>query len=432
MPYTTQIKLPLKELLIAESPDEWTFNGAPTRELTHCYHDYPARMIPQVAGKLLDKFGRGAKLMFDPYCGTGTSLAEAMVRGINAKGTDLNPLARLIAEAKTSIINRRTLDTEIESFYKHLTRSKSRGNGTPPKEILGITRLGFWFKPQVIERLAFLKRYIDDIGNSKVRLFFQVAFSETVRDASNTRSEEFKLYRYDAERLRRFDPDVFAIMSQKLKRNRNGLEGFLDLIERLTARPSSNIYDFNTVSGVPLKKIAPASIDIVITSPPYGDSHTTVAYGQYSRLSAAWLSLNEPHRIDNALMGGKIHKEIPRFPSEQLNQALNAILEQDKKRGAEVASFYTDLERSISNIAPLIRAGGHTCYVIGNRKVKGVPLPTDDAIGCFFETHGFVHVDTFHRSIPNKRMPLKNSPTNAPGVLDSTMTREYIVVMRRP
>jgi site-specific DNA-methyltransferase (cytosine-N4-specific) len=38
---------------------------------------------------------------------------------------------------------------------------------------------------------------------------------------------------------------------------------------------------------------------------------------------------------------------------------------------------------------------------------------------------------TFHRSIPNKRMPLRNSPTNAAGVVDSTMMREYIVVMRR-
>jgi len=46
--------------------DDWTFNGADTRELTHCYHDYPARMIPQVAGKLLDLFGTHAECLFDP------------------------------------------------------------------------------------------------------------------------------------------------------------------------------------------------------------------------------------------------------------------------------------------------------------------------------------------------------------------------------
>ena len=60
--------------------DDWTFNGAATRELTHCYHDYPARMIPQVAGKLLEMFGADANLLFDPYCGSATSLVEGMVR----------------------------------------------------------------------------------------------------------------------------------------------------------------------------------------------------------------------------------------------------------------------------------------------------------------------------------------------------------------
>lgn len=31
--------------------------------------------------------------------------------------------------------------------------------------------------------------------------------------------------------------------------------------------------------------------DLMITSPPYGDSRTTVAYGQFSRLSLQWLDL---------------------------------------------------------------------------------------------------------------------------------------------
>lgn len=66
-----------------------------------------------------------------------------------------------------------------------------------------------------------------------------------------------------------------------------------------------------------------------------------------------------------------------------------------------------------------------------NRKVKGIILPTDTAIRCFFERHDFEYIDTFHRSIPNKRMSLRNSPTNAPGVVENTMQQEYIVVLRR-
>ncbi|MHC1573854.1 MAG: DNA methyltransferase, partial [Candidatus Syntropharchaeales archaeon] len=61
----------------------WDFQTANTKQYTHCFHPYPAMMIPQVAGRILDEFGKNNSLLFDPYCGTGTSLVEANLRGIN-------------------------------------------------------------------------------------------------------------------------------------------------------------------------------------------------------------------------------------------------------------------------------------------------------------------------------------------------------------
>ncbi|HEX8174634.1 MAG TPA: hypothetical protein VF543_05905 [Pyrinomonadaceae bacterium] len=406
---------------------DWTFIGAPTRQLTHCYHDYPARMIPQVAGKILDTFGREAKQLFDPYCGSGTSLVEGVIRGINVKGTDLNPLARLMAKAKTSINTIESVDkaiVDIDHFIRH-------GKAPVVDHIEGISRLHFWFKEAVVEKLSLLRTFIEKIEEEELRWFFQVAFSETVRESSNTRNEEFKLYRYEEERLEKFDPDVYGIMMAKLARNREGLKSFLSIVKNFNYKPVAHIYDFNTVHEVPADKVAPESIDIVVTSPPYGDSHTTVAYGQYSRLSAAWLGLPEAHKIDQKLMGSKKQKELPDLPSEELIEALGKIAETHYKRALEVGAFYTDLYASINNVAKLVRSGGHACYVVGNRKVKGVVLPTDIVVKNFFEQFDFIYVDTFHRGIPNKRMPSKNSPTNAPGTVDQTMTREYIVVMRK-
>lgn len=68
------------------------FSGCNTKLFTHGFHKYPAMMIPQIASALISEFGQNASLLFDPYCGTGTSLVEAKVRGINSIGTDLNPL----------------------------------------------------------------------------------------------------------------------------------------------------------------------------------------------------------------------------------------------------------------------------------------------------------------------------------------------------
>lgn len=410
--------------------DDWTFNGASTREYTHCYHDYPARMIPQIAAKLYDKFGKNAKLVFDPYCGTGTSIVEGFIRGIDGIGTDLNPLACMIARAKTTVIEPDIIREAIADFNKFIFKSNPE-DLAQPKQIDGIPDLNFWFKKTAIEKLNLIDTFIKQIERDDVRLFFKVAFSETIRESSNTRNSEFKMFRYRPEKLEEFDPDVFGIMSVKLSRNFKGLRDFIRLIDKAERRPTANIYSFNSVVGIPEELVKPESVDIVVTSPPYGDSRTTVAYGQYSRLSAAWLGLGEPAKVDNRLMGGRKHKSISKYPCDVLNSAITEISANDEKRAFDVVAFYSDYLSSIRNVAKTVKRGGHACYVVANRRVKGVTLPTDKATEAFFAECGFDHIDTFKRDIPNKRMPLKNSPTNEPGKVDTTMHREFIVVMRK-
>ncbi len=410
--------------------DDWTFNGHPTRELTHCYHDYPARMIPQIAGKLYDMYGQGANLMFDPYCGTGTSLVEGYLRGINVIGTDLNPLARLIAKAKTSLPDPFLLKETIKEFQKVILNFNS-ASSSAPHYIQGIKNLDFWFKPLVIQKLLCLKTFIEQIVDDAVRQFFQVAFSETVRESSNTRIDEFKLFRRPTEKLTIFNPDVFGIMNYKLDRNQRGYGNLLHLVQHRASPPTVKIFDFNTVEAIPEELLAPESVDIVVTSPPYGDSHTTVAYGQYSRLSSSWLGFACAEKVDRLLMGGCAQSPVRNTASKITDIAIEQVSKADIKRGREVFAFYHDLERSIRHVAKVLREGGHACYVVGNRTVKGVILPTDLAVMNYFESCGFEHVRTFTRRIPNKRMPARNSPSNIPGLLENTMTGEFIVIMRK-
>ncbi len=410
--------------------NDWTFRKAKTRELTHCYHDYPARMIPQIAGKLLDLFGHNAGVLFDPYCGTGTSLVEANIRGINSVGTDLNPLARLIARAKTTPFCIEDIENLITKFNR-LALGEMLSKIKEPQEIYGITNLSFWFKPEVIQSLLEIRSFIKEIKKDTTRLFFQIAFSETVRESSNTRNGEFKLYRYSKEKLEKFSPDVYGIMVEKLQRNFKGAKQYKAIVDNFKRPPFAKIYGFNSGESIPPEILLPGSVDLVITSPPYGDSRTTVAYGQYSRLSAAWLELEEPAQIDRNLMGGSRSKKISNFPSEALNEKIEEVRLNNEKRALEVVSFYDDLYDSMKNVAKVIKSGGYSCYVVGNRKVAGIILPTDIVIKDFFENFGMEYVETFTRSIPNKRMPSKNSPSNKKGILESTMTKEYIVVMQK-
>jgi len=406
----------------------WDFRKANTKKYTHCFHQYPAMMIPQVAGKILDEFGKNAKLLFDPYCGTGTSLVEANIREVDAIGTDINPLARLIAKAKTTIISLETLDLYLKNF-NDFTSNINLGVIKVNPVIPDFKNIDYWFKKETQSTLALIKKYIEGIDNLNIQNFFKVAFSETIREASLTRNSEFKLYRVSKEKIEKFNPDVFSIMISRLFRNRNGMEEYILLKNKDNIK--SLIYDFNTVFEIPEKILSPESVDIIMTSPPYGDSRTTVAYGQFSRLSNQWLDIENANEIDKKLMGGKRSKDYIDFGFEPLDKALKEISKKDEKRVYDVISFYIDYRQSIQNISKVVRKNGIAAFVIGNRRVKGIEIPNDEITKAFFEENGFKHIKTIIRKIPNKRMPKRNSPSNVAGITETTMNYEYILILKK-
>lgn len=407
--------------------ESWDFRTADTKTYTHCFHSYPAMMIPQVAGRLIDKYGEETKLLFDPYCGTGTSLVEANLRGINATGTDLNPLATLIARVKTTPIDPQILDSQLKDFNNYILQTVF---DSQVKDIVppSFRNIDYWFDKKVQKELAVVKDCIERIRDAVVGNFFKVAFSETIRECSWTRKGEFKLFRMTKSQMDDFNPDVFRIMMDKLARNRRGLKQFM---KDRRNNAYSVILNLNTVEGIPKGAVSKGTADIVVTSPPYGDSRTTVAYGQFSRLSSQWLGFENANQIDRLLMGGQRKEGNTRFSIEILNKSIEAVFEKDEKRAKDVVSFYSDYKRSIDNISEILRKGGYACYVVGNRRVKGITLPNDEITVELFRGNGFEHVETIMRNIPSKTMPSRNSPTNEPGKLDTTMNCEYIVVMRK-
>lgn len=406
--------------------NNWDFKTANTKLYTHCYHNYPAMMIPQIAERLINQYGQNAKILFDPYCGTGTSLVEANRKNINAIGTDLNPLARLISKAKTTKIDLQILDLYLKEFNDFLFYLNF-GVNKPNIIIPDFDNIDFWFRQDIQEKLAVIQYFINNIQNSDIKNFFNVAFSETVRESSFTRNSEFKLYRMSEIQRQKFEPDVFTIMKGKLARNRRGLNEYLE--ETKDYNCQSEIFNFNTVESI--KNIEQESIDIIVTSPPYGDSKTTVAYGQFSRLANQWLGIKNASQIDRHLMGGITQSTITKIGISLVDNLIEEIGNKDEKRGKEVYSFYYDYFQSINNVSLTLKKGNYACYVVGNRRVKGITLATDKITQLFFEVNGFKHENTFIRNIPNKRMPSKNSPTNETGITDTTMTQEYIVVMKK-
>jgi hypothetical protein len=97
----------------------------------------------------------------------------------------------------------------------------------------------------------------------------------------------------------------------------------------------------------------------------------------------------------------------------------------------EVSAFYNDLDNSIQRVAKSVCKGGKSIYVVGNRTVKNIQLPTDQFIAEKFEQNGFRHLTTYKRALSNKSMPSKNSPTNKTGKTVNTMLWEYVVICEK-
>ena len=401
----------------------WDFRKSDTKEYTHCFHNYPAMMIPQVVRKLLERYGVRDGWLLDPYCGTGTSLVEASIFGMNAVGCDINPLVRLIATAKTTPVSLDKLDGHVEFLQEKLTQVRLARNGSSKVRMPDVLNRDYWFSDRVARHLAMIRKCILPVADEAVKNFLWVAFSETVRECSYTKNGEFKLVRMPAGRLETFKPDVFGIFREKLMRNRKGLAAYIERRQNVEVL----ITDMNTSNDQAPLQAAP--FDLVITSPPYGDSPTTVAYGQFSRLSAEWIGLPNPRKVDRLSMGGS---GMPGYlPDSPVAPAIEKIRSADRKRASQVESFYFDLRNSIRTIASVTSDEATVCYVVGNRRVKGVTLPTDEFVAHTFGEFGFSHTETIIRNIPNKRMPLANSPSNVAGKTDSTMREEGIVICQK-
>ncbi|GHT70398.1 DNA modification methylase [Endomicrobiia bacterium] len=384
-------------------------------------HKYPATMLPQIGIDILKEFDATKGSLLDPYCGSGSSFVSGLECGLTKmQGFDVNPLAVLISKVKFTKIPISELIEKKQTFRSSVFEFLKNENNLSKLLHPQITNIDFWFSQDVINKLIIIKHFIDEIKNINVRNFFLVPFSEVVRECSYARNNEFKLFRIKSDELLNFNPDVVSVYLKK----RNDI--FLIY---------SNFYfpkiknDSNINVRCAQFQSQNESFDVVLTSPPYGDSRTTVAYGQFSTLSNEWLGISFARKIDRMLMGGV--KSKSNIVHGVIADSISQISKVDNNRALEVSSFYKDLDISIINVANSVRKGGKVMYIVGNRTVKNIKLPTDQFVAERFEAYVFKHIVTYERVLSNKVMPSKNSPTNKAGKAVNTMLYELIVVCEK-
>ena len=376
----------------------------------HAIHRYPAMLHYKLVESLIEYYN--PNIVYDPYCGSGVTIVEALKQNKKVYGSDINPLALLIADVRSSNFDIENLKKIKEDFIVNFSKIK--------EDIPKVNNIDYWFKEEVIKDLGKIRTFIKNIEDKKIKKFFLVVFSQVVRNTSNNKSGEFKRFR--RKDLDKYNPNVLNEFNKLF-------DTYVSFLEPLEY---NNCYLFNQDTR---KEIKLNGVDLIITSPPYGDSKTTVAYGQFSSFALDWIKGLNPYgdetlRIDSKMLGGKIKKEIKELPSKHFKDIFEKIKKEDKKRAQEVYSFFDDLYTSCQNLVKTLNKNAHVIFVVGNRKVKGYEIPMDYIVADFFKNLGLKLEDIYVRKISNKRMPVKNSPTNKSGKTSNTMLNEYIVILK--
>ncbi|MDF2985214.1 MAG: hypothetical protein K0R50_724 [Eubacterium sp.] len=277
-------------------------------------HTYPAKIVPEMANSLLLKLKDVYKVnsVLDPFLGSGTIALEAKYLGLDFYGSDLNPLAVLLSQTKAMTINNTLyVKKRILQFTDELIQNYAKNT---PIILANFQNIDYWFKEENIKQLSFLKYHINKFIKQATKykkefaLILLTAFSSTIRASSLSRNGEFKLYRMSKNDIEKFS--INSIEEFK-KRSFNLLKMLVCANDTYKRETKSEIYLENAKE---LAFMRDRKVDLIFTSPPYGDSRSTVAYGEFSKLSLQWMSdllykyLNIETKYDNCdeyLLGGK-------------------------------------------------------------------------------------------------------------------------------
>lgn len=419
----------------------WNYDAIKSNSNPHAYFQYPAMMVPQMQGdiiKAIIEVFPGTRRTFDPFAGSGTILTESLKLGLSSIAVDINPMALLLCKVKSAGFSATAAELALDRVLK-----RWRADSSDVVEIDYANRKK-WFCEDALIELSRVCRAIRRTKSLEMRRLLWVAFADAVRLTSNSRTSTYKLHIRDE-----------ADIARRMERVGERIEVAMRRVISLYTKNASSLENAGITKNGQFKKARSVTIlshdmreplprmwaDALISSPPYGDNHTTVTYGQHSFLPLLWIPLKDidqrltnrcitnTHSIDSMSLGGLKEGYVEKIASVKLKSATftsllaNPKLDLDARQRLGV--FFFDLEQSLSNAVKLLRSGSPIVLTLGNRSVRSIQIPMDAIVKEFLERLGCEYIDQHKRAIPTKRMAHRNQSSG-------TMLTEVMLVMRSP
>lgn len=318
------------------------------RAHVHGFHAYPARMHPTLARRCVELMAPAGGVVLDPFCGSGTVLVESMIAGRPSHGADLNPLAVRLTRLKTTVVDGVAV-REVMALAKRIAahaeeRRKARRGATrryPEQDVQ-------MFDPHVLLELDGLRSGLEvqeeGFAREALWLVLSAILIKVSRRAGDTSASEAP------KRLAAgYTISLFERKAGELARRLSDLAA---LVRQAPPRASVTRGDARQ-----LKSFSDASVDLVVTSPPYAGTYD---YMEQHAARLRWLGMS-----GRDLMRTEIgaRRDLRKVGYEEA-----------------VSRFTQDMTNVMKALHRVLRADGRAVVVIADSVVARQPVWADPLI----------------------------------------------------
>lgn len=386
---------------------------------THGIDRYPAKMIPRLARYAIERVSKRGDTVLDPFCGCGTVLVESILLNRNAMGFDINPIAVVLARAKSSFYNVPEFRARVAEVVRNAPNIVSQ---PAPCD----RWLEYWFTAATLRKLRQLRVAIESERNRKGYELLRAALIISVRKCSKADPRSPKPFiSKRARRLRigkHFDANRIFLNTANLLADASE-----DLSDRCMEAVHARTYRADARN---LGTWRPGqTADAIVTSPPYLSAQD---YFRSSKLELAIAGMWKPGievELGGKIIGSgrgniEVHDGDEFFPQHAADilPSLRAV----NPRGASVVTRYlSDMRLVISGLHAKLRRGGRCCLIVGDSTMSGIKLPVHEWFIEMITAAGFTLFGYEVDLIRNRRVPPQRKQHK------SVIDREHLLFLRK-
>lgn len=401
----------------------WDFSDVVSTGI-HKISAYPATMVPDMQNeliKLIKSEDKSVQNILDPFHGSGVTLVEGMKNDLTPIGIDINPLANLITLVKLQGVSKNQIKLSNNRIIKLLRKESFEF------EIHDFYNINKWYREDFIETFSKIRAAIQKERYKNIRQYYWVCLINILKKYSNTRSSTFKLHVKTQEDIDSMSNDIIEDFIKNIEKSYVFLPSFVQYNKKsLYIGKAEEI----------LSEFADGTVDLICTSPPYGDNSTTVTYGQYSMLPLYWIDKSDLEKFDKELIAnyssidsnslGGNQRVRSNFESSVLNDFLSRI---DDKKQNKVKNFVLDYLNVMTELVRVLKVGKYIVLTLGDRRVDNRVVPLSTITTEYLESNGFILEKAITRNIPKKRMPRKVSKVGGDSV--ESMNQEHVLILKK-